>query len=339
MKNKSSYIFFLFFSFFACAPDEETIDCFTTNTSQLYPCAPLGLASVKKPSENLFIGTGNIEITPYEIIVPQKYVQEYGNRLQIKGDSSRERLQNLLTCCEIGAQIDLNLPEPIFEWKPINRTNVVAAISKKPFILNSNGKSINNRDDVVWLWYKEWNTGIISQGKRNVNYEDGKGCKAGVCEQINPLPLKTGELYYWAVWAWSEDGVNLEFSSKAIPFIVESIKSLPVVSLKQLDGIWDLDYAQETLSQTDVTNVFSVRNMDIFITCDTKTGEIISAVRTFPINYSITEYFGSSQFILRDSLQQDSLFFYDVELNCDDRLTGKVLFDGEEVEVAYNLRN
>lgn len=100
---------------------------------------------------------------------------------------------------------------PDFSWQSTGNWNVFAAVFTKKISVNNSRNSISNINDNVWAWHSGLGTGR----EGNISYSDGRSVVNGVLQTgLTPTPLKTDSTYFWAVWAWSNDGTRITYSSK-----------------------------------------------------------------------------------------------------------------------------
>ncbi len=98
----------------------------------------------------------------------------------------------------------LSTTNPTFSWTPTNSNLVFAGIFAEP-IRVSDGRIVNE-SDIVWVWHTGLPAGIegsvsFSQGVRNYDSSEP------------PEPLQSGQSYFWAVWAWNNQGTAMTHSS------------------------------------------------------------------------------------------------------------------------------
>lgn len=108
---------------------------------------------------------------------------------------------------------------PSFTWKVTGQRYVYLAIFKNNIIVQSN--RIQNIKDNVWAWHSGLGTGREGW----VQFGDGRNVTDGVLQlNLEPTELLFGESYYWAVWAWDDEGKIITHSSQEMFFIVENIE-------------------------------------------------------------------------------------------------------------------
>jgi hypothetical protein len=127
-----------------------------------------------------------------------------GNSFEVHGDTSYFT----------GIQDTLN-KMPLFKWDSLGLKIITLAVfSSKPVVLN--GK-INNIGNIIW----QWHSGMEFGREGMVQYSEGKSVFNDTIDynQI-VLPLENGN-YFWAVWAWTNDGTEILFSSRIMSFYVK----------------------------------------------------------------------------------------------------------------------
>jgi len=104
---------------------------------------------------------------------------------------------------------------PAFVWKATDQRYVFLGVFKRRIEVNN--YRIVNIDDNVWAWH----SGLGRGREGNVYFSDGCDVINGELKQDSlPTPLPKGE-YYWAIWAWADDGIKISHSSEEMYFIVE----------------------------------------------------------------------------------------------------------------------
>jgi hypothetical protein len=144
----------------------------------------------------------------YEIKIPPfKYALLQGDTIYVRGDLS------------FNSDIIDTVPStPVLSWEPVESEIVCAAIFKES-IQSDNHLITNDTSDIVWIWHSG-----LSAGKNGlVKFEQG-------VSEIDPVkpesdlraePLNQGQIYYWAVWAWDNSGIEINFSSRELKFVVK----------------------------------------------------------------------------------------------------------------------
>jgi hypothetical protein len=109
---------------------------------------------------------------------------------------------------------------PVLRWDSLGLNNCTAAIfTAKPVVA---GGMISNSNDIVWQWHSGMNSeefaahANFSDGRNMVGDADFKSIDYG----HKPTPLTKGREYYWAVWSWTSDGINILFSTRVMRFYV-----------------------------------------------------------------------------------------------------------------------
>ncbi len=143
----------------------------------------------------------------FEIKIPSyKYVTAEGDSIFIRGDLSFN-----------SDIIDTVTSTPTLSWERVESEIVCAAIFKNKINVK-NGTIVNDTSDIVWIW----NSGLLKGENGLVKFEQGKkSINTDSPESVNnPDPLEQGEVYYWAVWAWDNSGIEIRFSSRELRFFV-----------------------------------------------------------------------------------------------------------------------
>jgi len=144
----------------------------------------------------LFPKTTKIPVLYYEYILD-------GNLIISSGDSSNVRYPDTFPST------------PSFSWCATGNQLVVVAIFNS-WIEVSLTKILNG-EDIVWMWH----TGLYTGREGTVRYGDGYSLSNGIALYDTLYPLQNNMNYYWAVWAWGNDGKKVEKSSQAFPFYVK----------------------------------------------------------------------------------------------------------------------
>ncbi|UCH15360.1 MAG: hypothetical protein JSV22_05180 [Bacteroidales bacterium] len=139
-------------------------------------------------------------------IPPFKYLTTQGDSVFIRGDISFN-----------SDIIDTVPATPTLSWEKVESEIVCAAIFKSRINVENNS-IINDTSDIVWIWH----SGL--PGGENGLVEFGYGTKKYDPESPEsdnePEPLEQGQVYYWAVWAWDNSGIEVKFSSRELRFVV-----------------------------------------------------------------------------------------------------------------------
>ncbi len=120
--------------------------------------------------------------------------------------------------------IELNSPtagevvtndQPHFSWKSSGNTMVFLGLFTKSISIK--GKNISNVNDIVWAWH----SGLGKGRAGDVEFLEGVDVLNGeLITDRPPSPLFNGQMYYWAVWAWNEEGIEITHSSNEFYFLV-----------------------------------------------------------------------------------------------------------------------
>ena len=105
----------------------------------------------------------------------------------------------------------------MFEW--VTSPNKLAALGlfKKEIRVDSRSNRISNITDIVWIWHSGMGRGITG----DIRFSDGAKVINGDIDKLtSPVPLEKGRYYYWAVWAWDDEGREITHSSKQSYFII-----------------------------------------------------------------------------------------------------------------------
>lgn len=143
----------------------------------------------------------------YEIkIPPYRYLSDHGDSVFVRGDLSYNT--------DI---IDTVTTTPTLSWEEVESNIICAAIFKNSIVVDN--KSVKNGEsDIVWIWH----SGLSGGENGLVQFSDGiKEFDTDNPESVpKPEPLMQGEVYYWAVWAWDNSGIEIRFSSRELRFVV-----------------------------------------------------------------------------------------------------------------------
>ena len=144
----------------------------------------------------------------YEIKIPPfRYMSIQGDSVFVRGDLSFN-----------SDTIDTVPPTPILSWEKVESDIICTAIFKNS-IKADNHSIKNDASDIVWIWHSG-----LAEGKNGlVQFEHGikEIDPDNPDSSIEPDPLVQGEIYYWAVWAWDNAGIEIRFSSRELRFIVD----------------------------------------------------------------------------------------------------------------------
>lgn len=123
------------------------------------------------------------------------------------------------------SRIELQLPvsgaiiddlTPGLAWRSNGEDLEFAAIFLK--LPRQSGGKIKNKADVVWAWHSKLGPG----GNGSAAFEDGVAVRDGELTDMVPQPLLPGRAYYWAVWAWDDNGIDITSSSRVGYFITSN---------------------------------------------------------------------------------------------------------------------
>lgn len=161
--------------------------------------------------------------------------------------------------------IDRNSVSPTLRWQATEGSLVVAAIFRKKLQQSPDGKKISNDGDAVWGWHSGLPNGGLSGGVYEVRFEDGRAIVNHTISNSKPAELlKTNTIYYWAVWMWDDQGVNIIKTSRQIPFLTVTDDNTSFYAKEpfQLKGSWHLTEALDNLGN-DATQDYSLKNFEI----------------------------------------------------------------------------
>ena len=144
----------------------------------------------------------------YEIKIPPfRYMSVHGDSVFVRGDQS------------FNSDIIDTVPStPTLSWEKVESDIVCAAIFKNS--INAGNHSINNDvSDIIWIWH----SGLAGGENGLVQFEHGikEIDPDNPDSSSEPEPLMHGEIYYWAVWAWDNSGIEIRFSSRELRFVVD----------------------------------------------------------------------------------------------------------------------
>lgn len=109
---------------------------------------------------------------------------------------------------------------PSFQYEnSLNSKYYMMAIWKSPPVIKST--EIGNPDDIVWFWHS--GMGKVTNG--TVNFSNGSIPKNGNLnpsnsEKLEAIPLVKGRGYYFAMWEWDSNAINIISSSDIVYFRV-----------------------------------------------------------------------------------------------------------------------
>jgi hypothetical protein len=329
MKEKYKFLsFLLFFSplLTKCSKYEK---CETIPDSELFPCskAKINIMLGGISSNVIFPNTQRIYIPAYNYPSLSSQFHIFGNSILVSGDSLIEKIGNSNSCCYFAEVVDRYPIEPVYKWSVIPSNLTAIAVFENVVQLSIDGKRIQNVDDIVWTWNSGMGTGSQVGGNVVIHHKDGRDVSNG---QIlsTVTKLDTNKLYYWGIWAWDDNGVNVTYSSRAIPFVVESIPKIQVKSIRQLEGSWKLQKAIDEQLGTDFTNNFPIQRFTGTVFCED----------IYELRYNI-EPSGFSGTISGNNYKNDfeiiGVRFFDLELISDCILIGKAELNGRIYEVRY----
>lgn len=109
----------------------------------------------------------------------------------------------------------LSTDQPDFSWIPSGSTITMMAIWDQPPSL-ANGQ-LSDQSRIQWIWHSGLGTGVPGF----VTFSDGRSVLSGDINNLAaPIPLQRGKSYYWAVWEWTENALNIHASSELGYFII-----------------------------------------------------------------------------------------------------------------------
>jgi len=144
----------------------------------------------------------------YEIKIPPfMYISIQGDSVFVRGDLSFD-----------SDIIDTVTPKPTLSWEKVESEIICAAIFKNSIDADNNSIK-NDASDIVWIWH----SGLAEGENGLVKFEHGiKEIDPDNLDSTSePEPLVQGKIYYWAVWAWDNSGIEIRFSSRELRFIVD----------------------------------------------------------------------------------------------------------------------
>jgi hypothetical protein len=331
----------LAFSLYSCSrecgdspPDEDMFPCVSADIYGI---------STKINDNTIFDNTSPIFIPAYAYATPPGLVAELGSTVQVLGDTSINGLMEASGCCELLQHIDKYPAEPVFEWENAQSNLVAAAIFKDRIRVSLDGGRIQNTGDIVWTWNSGMGTGSQSSGKTVIAYKDGKDVEGGQT-LASTTPLEIGKVYFWAVWAWNENGTTINFSSRAIPFLVVPMAKFNVISFDQMNGFliglrdvpvnWTLLSAR-LLNGTDQTGTFPVQGFTLTVDCNIEEGVHELSYTTAPGGETglILEGLG----VFDTGIEIGGVLFSNFVMPCDEQLESRATFNGQSYNVLYQL--
>jgi len=109
----------------------------------------------------------------------------------------------------------ISTDEPRFAWIASGNSLVFSGVFNKPISFQNN--TIVNNADLVWVWH----SGLDRGREGDVSFYEGVNVLNGELDNsTQPVPLEKGRSYYWAVWAWDEDGLKITHSSEESYFTI-----------------------------------------------------------------------------------------------------------------------
>lgn len=343
MKQKKwgIYLFLLAVSLYSCAGDCDDIP----PDEDMFPCVSADIYSIstKINTNTIFDNTSPIIISAYSYATPPDLVATLGSTAQVLGDTSVNKLVDASSCCELLQHLDKYPSEPTFEWENAQSNLVAAAIFKDQIRVSLDGGRIQNTNDIVWTWNSGMGTGSQASGKTIIAYEDGKDVEGGETLTTS-TPLETGQVYFWAVWAWNENGTAISFSSRAIPFLVVPLARFDVISFDQMNGhpiglerkavSWTLISAK-LLNGVDQTGLFPIQGFTLTVDCSESEGVPELSYTTLP---------GGEEGVLLESLglfnegiEIGGVLFSNLVMPCDEQFNSSARVDGQQYTVLYQL--
>jgi hypothetical protein len=150
--------------------------------------------------ELIFRNSQEISIPPFE------YVLVPGDTVYVRGDLSFN-----------SATVDTVPATPVLSWDSVESKIVCAAIFKDSIQCDDHAIT-NDTSDIVWIWHSGLSGGgnglvKFDQGVRQINSDKPEAL-------LRAAPLNQGQTYYWAVWAWDNSGIRINFSSRQLKFTV-----------------------------------------------------------------------------------------------------------------------
>ena len=335
------YLLLLVASLCACSGECDDIPPY----EEMFPCVSTDLYSLStKINDNtIFDNTNPIFIPTYSYATPPDLVGTLGSTAQVLGDTSINNLLEANGCCELLQHIDKYPSEPIFEWENLQSNLVAAAIFNDRIRVSLDGGRIQNTEDIIWTWNSGMGTGSQSSGKTLIEYKDGKDV-AGGQTLTTATPLEARKVYFWAVWAWNENGTAINFSSRAIPFLVVPLARFDVVSFDQLNGFaldlkntavnWVLISAKLT-NGTDQTSTFPVQEFRFIADCNKNEQRPELSYVTFPGEEEGVIF--EDPILFSEGLDIGGVLFSNFVMPCDEQLNGRAAVGGQVYDVLYQL--
>lgn len=176
------------------------------------------------------------------IFIPEFHIYDLPFLHHMRGDASLYDLIGAESCCDLLNHIDTVLNEPRLVWyDPENYKLKAVAIFDKQIKLTKDGQRILNTEDIVWTWNSGMDSGYYYDQKMEIKYSWGKMVHSASIAEGPVVPLVSGKIYSWLVWAWNDNGTQVIASSREIPFIVNGIKTISVESVRQIEGTWHIN--------------------------------------------------------------------------------------------------
>jgi len=188
------------------------------------------------------------------IFIPGYHYFDGSSYHDIRGDESLNDMIDVESCCDLITHIDYARDEPFLEWADPNNYELMAvAIFDKQIRLTKDGLRILNTEDIIWTWNSGLDSGYNDEGKMRIKYSYGKMVYSGSIVEGPVIPLISGKIYSWFVWAWNSNGTKVIASSREIPFIVNGVSTIPIESVMQIEGRWTIN--KFTNSAGDILNI------------------------------------------------------------------------------------
>ena len=268
------------------------------------------------------------------IFIPAYQYYDGNSFHNIKGDESLNDIVDVESCCDLLAHIDYARDEPFLEWSvPINYELMAAAIFDKQIKLTKDGLRIQNTDDIVWTWNSGLDSGSFDGGKMQIKYSYGKMVHSGEIADGPVVPLVSGKIYSWFVWAWNANGTKVIASSREIPFIVNGISTFPIGSVLQIEGRWTINKITASGGEVIVKDDFPINEIFFIRYCNVDHQKwedeycVNASTDTLALNLDLDT--------LHLTGYTEIPYFFNPKMHCDELFNAKCHYNGNIVTVEF----
>lgn len=122
------------------------------------------------------------------------------------------------SCVLRSNSIDTLDSQPVFAWDTTGMKYVYCAVFSEHIMCND--REILNPEDIVWFWHTGFTDSITTEGyipfNKGRTYTD-----MDLQTHEAARPLQPDRTYYLGIWAWTNDGKMVDYSSIEFPFFVK----------------------------------------------------------------------------------------------------------------------